>query len=460
VADERESHNPDESAETDEEIVSSARNASFFADRPSLRRGLDPYERVGIASDQANRLPDQMPARLPDRYPAPYAAPPSQDSDGRRYSSQSSRQSLGQPLTQAPADSPTKRRWFSWLWPSTRAPQIPPQIPPQTPDLPPDYVGRPNSTYAESPYSEDALPTGPPILNVPAPDVRRPQFWEKQPYSAGLHLLALGGAATTAWFFGILIAQILPGNFTQPPLQETLLRRSSRVAAQLWYFPQLWRSPTAETRIEAIPLPQTGPVLTRLDLPPIERQPLIDELNAIETEILTLDRRLQTLEQQLGSPPYQGTGIDSRVNALRAAIDPPVRPAAAPKYEPTPQDPKDSLLAVVKLKITLPSDALFAPGQSDLKDSALLNQVLDQLVNYPNSTVLIRSYSDNQAPAKASRDYTLAQADVLSRYLAAALPGEYRWVMLGGGQSQPVASNDDMIERQRNRRIEILVDTR
>ncbi len=274
------------------------------------------------------------------------------------------------------------------------------------------------------------------------------------------YVAAFGGALIAAWFLGILIAQIFPGHFDKPPLQEAVLRKSSRVASRLWHFRQLWQSPTDEIRVEAIPLPESGPVLAPVELSPIERQPLIDELNSIETEIVTLDRRLQTLEKRLGKPPYQGADIDSRVNALRAAIDPPVRPEVAASYEPVPSDPCEALLAVAQMKITLPSDALFAPGQSDIKDTALLHQVLDQLVNYPGATVLVRSYSDNQAKAADSRKYTFAQATALSDYLQSALPDPYRWVILGSGQSLPVASNEDAAGRQRNRRVEILVDNR
>ncbi len=289
-------------------------------------------------------------------------------------------------------------------------------------------------------------------------------WWEKQPYSAIAHCLALSGTLTGAWLFGILVAQILPGDFANPPLQEAMLRRTSRLSQRLWHFPQLWQTPTAETRIEAIPLPETGPLLAPIKLPPIERQPLVDELNSIETEMLTLDRRLQTIEKRLGNLPYQGASVENRVNSLRVAIDPPVKPEAAAEsdYKPTPINPTDQLLEVARLKITLPSDALFSPGASELKDTALLNQVLDQLVNYPKATVVIRSYSDNQAVANVSRDYTQQQAIALSDYLSKHLNdlGTYRWVTVGAGQSQPVGSNDDDTGRQRNRRIEILVDTR
>ena len=301
--------------------------------------------------------------------------------------------------------------------------------------------------------------TGEPI-GMPAPLVAPPRFWEKQPYLAIAYVSAIAGTLAAAWLLGILAARIFPGSLSRPPLQESVLRKSSRFASGLWNLPQSWKTPPAETRIEAIPLPETGPVLEPVELSPIERQPLIDELNTVETELLTLDRRIQTIEKRLGRPPYQNTDIEGRINALRGAIDPPAKAEADPKYEPTPRDSQAALLAVAEHKITLPSDALFVPGDSSLKDSELLGQVLDQLINYPNATVVVRSYSDDRADSEAARRYTLAQASELSQYLARSLPEGYRWVSIGGGQSQPVVSNDSASSRQRNRRIEILVDTR
>ncbi len=302
--------------------------------------------------------------------------------------------------------------------------------------------------------------TGLETVGVLPPVVIAPKLWEKQPYRAIAHISAIAGTLTAAWLFGILAARMVPGSPKHPPLQESVLRKSSRLASGLWHLPQLWQTPMAETRIEAIPLPETGPILEPVELPPLERQPLIDELNTVETELLTLDRRLQTLERRLGKPPYQNADVESRINALRGAIDPPVRTEAAPQYKPSPRDPQAALLAVADRKITLPSDALFAPGDNHLKDSELLNQVLDQLINYPEATIVIRSYSDDQVAAIATRKYTLAQAIRLSAYLSASLPEGYRWVTIGGGQSQPIAPNDSATNRQRNRRIEILVDTR
>lgn len=405
--------------------------------------GKNPYDELD-RFDEDDLIVDAAPEYEPD--PPPASSPDYSSTETSRVNAAPIQVppavTVPQPATQVPAQpgSPPRRSVWPWSKPEPVSEVLGPS------GEPGQYIVNPADG------STIFVPAPPPAYS--------PAWWERQPYYAIAHVAAVSGTLTLAWLFGILVAQILPGNITKPPIQETVLRKSSRLVGRLWHFRQLWHTPTAETRIEAIPLPNIEPVVEPVKLSPIERQPLIDELNAIETEILTLDRRMATLEKQLGRPPYEDADIDNRVNSLRAAIDPPVRSPAEPSYKPTPADPNDALLDVAKLKITLPSDALFTPGQSDLKADPLLNQVLDQLVNYPEATVIIRSFSDDQADAIASRKYTVAQADVLSSYLKASLPEGYRWVVFGGGRSQPIASNEDELGRQKNRRIEILVDTR
>lgn len=361
-------------------------------------------------------------------------------------------------------------RW-SWLFPGRKKNQLAPQpdapLTQSTAGQPPHpSAGHANRLAISADGTVPAVDpqTGLETVSVPAPvsapAIAPPKIWEKQPYRTIAYISALSGTLVGAWLLGILAARIAPGTIERAPLQESVLRKSGRLASGLWHLPRLWRTSTAETRVEAIPIPETGPIIDSVSLSPIERQPLIDELNAVETELLSLDRRIQTLEKQLGKPPYQGAGIEPRIDGLRDAIDPPARKAVEPSYEPAVRDPQVALLSVAEHKITLPSDALFAPGDRAIKDSDLLNQVLDQLINYPGATVVIRSYSDDQAEASAARKYTLAQATELSDFLARSLPEGYRWVAIGGGRAQPVEPNDSEPNRQRNRRIEILIDSR
>jgi len=483
-----ESNNPPSSAPS-----SASRRSRSLYPRPNLNRGFDSYAQPQgyrrSVSDTAYPEAD-LPADFSEGIP-----PEEYSSEGYSSGGSSPNRAASRIEHQTQPVAHPKRSRFAWIWlpwqkkskPLTSDQDQPsPREPLGKEPLGKEPLGRdpssrealtyradqpdqPSVSGSQWPYGEatdtqhaDTAPIPPsPIPQPPLPQPQPLQFWQRQPYAAIAYLLLCSGALTLAWIFGILVAQVFSGNISSPPLQERLLRKSSRLGNRLWHFPELWHTPTVQSRIEAIPLPETGPVLAPLTLSPIEKQPLVDELNSIETELLTLDRRLQTLEKKLGKSPYQGTDIDTRINALRAAIDPPpVQPDAAPRYEPVATPPEAQLLEVAQLKIMLPSDALFSPGQSDLKADSLINQVLDQLVNYPEATISIRSYSDDQTDMGTSREHTLDQANALATYLRQSLPNTHRWVTVGMGQTQPVIDNTDPIARQRNRRIEILVDAR
>lgn len=458
--------------------------------RESLRlpsRRVNAYEAIRQADEEAEAIALEQaalieqaqsaqatPARDEVRYPQghPPLTPLSRTTAYPRSEHRQTTRSPDSAATSAPVQQPSfAQRQLSRLWPQRKNTETASrplfQTPPfQTPLADAHGVASADGNVADAQAAQPPTANGRYVVDAdgrlifvrdqPSP----PVWWKQQPYYAIAHLFALSGTLVTAWLFGILIAQIFPGNLSRPPLQESVLRKSSRFAKHLWHFPQLWQSQTTEIRIEAIPIPNTGLVVRPIALPPLERQPLIDELNAIETEVLTIDRRIEILEKQLGRPPYEGADISHRINSLRGAIDPPVNKPVKADYQPEPIDPSDRLLEVAERKITLPADALFNPGQSQIKDADTLNAVLDQLVNYPGARVVVRSYSDNQAGAADSREYTLAQANALSQYLQKALPEEYRWVTVGGGNSQALSANETAPERQRNRRIEILIDTR
>lgn len=470
---------------------------------PRMRnRGIQAYEAFRRADEEAEAIALEQSAQL-ERAARTHPAQPhrAHSASTQGVASPASTPFTNQPpassLTHPPSVSPPVSRTVAYPYPERRYPAVPGDVSdarsPQTQKEPSkkglsrlrfwqktkspqvdstvDSAAEPSSAPLDSRTTDAqgsaATPSGRYVINptdgslmfVPTAEPL-PVWWRRQPYSAIAHILAVGGTITFAWFFGILIGQILPGSFTRPPLQESILRKSNRFITSLRHFPELWQGQTVETRIEAIPLPETGPVTKTISLSPIQRQPLIDELNAIETEILTLDRRIQILEKQLGRPPYEGADINLRVNSLRSAIDPPLREPTQSDYVPKQSDPRDHLLEVVERKIILPADALFTPGQSTLKDADILNPVLDQLVNYPGARVVIRSFSDNQTSRTESRKYTLAQANALSRQLQSSLPEKYHWVTVGGGETQAIESNQTAPGRQRNRRIEILIDSR
>lgn len=293
----------------------------------------------------------------------------------------------------------------------------------------------------------------------------------------GLGLLVAG--MPIAWLLGVSIARVMAGPGKNVPFQEIVLRRSNRIVTEIHRLPSRWQpAPPPETRIEPIPIP-TQPVESLTPAPAAlndrERQLAKEELAALQQEFETTKKRLFDLESKLGRA--QSTAdVESRLATLEQQLtpEPPTPSATLPVSPPdtenlasgnlnqsTPGNSSQPLLETTELKITLPSDALFASGEARLLTTApeLLKSIFTDLAQYPDATILIGSHTDNRLDASQSVDLALQQANILRAYLSGSL-SDYRWVTIGYGQSQPVTDNSTPQSSQRNRRIEIAIDRR
>lgn len=105
--------------------------------------------------------------------------------------------------------------------------------------------------------------------------------------------------------------------------------------------------------------------------------------------------------------------------------------------------------------ITLTADILFAPGESELGDTAV-TRIGELVADVPDgATVSVDGHTDNVphpdgGNEKLSKDRAQAVADAIT----AARP-DLQPSVTGHGESEPVASNDDPDGRAQNRRVEI-----
>ena len=306
-----------------------------------------------------------------------------------------------------------------------------------------------------------------PTIEAPPPSAPRRRWLH---YGANIALgtgvLVIG--IPLAWLLGIGAARVISGPTQTMPLQERFLRRTSRIITEIHRLPGRWQpAPPPETRIEPIPIP-TQPV-EPLVTPPAalnnrDRQIAEEELAALQQEFETIQTRLFDLESKLGQA--QSTAdVESRLATLNRrlypndeASDTSATPLQSPQPAPQTNNP---LLETAELKITLPSDALFAPGEARLLATApeLLNSIFADLSQYPDATILIGSHTDDRLDISQSSNLAFQQANALRAYLTGQLP-EHRWITIGYGQNQPITDNSTPQSRQRNRRIQIAIDRR
>lgn len=111
------------------------------------------------------------------------------------------------------------------------------------------------------------------------------------------------------------------------------------------------------------------------------------------------------------------------------------------------------------LQVILPSGLLFASDSAAVSGQAQndLYGLAQNLQQYPNSRVEIYGHTDSTASDSYNMDLSQRRAQSVGGILSAAGVSSSRLVMIGRGETQPVASNDSESGKAQNRRVEILI---
>ena len=199
-----------------------------------------------------------------------------------------------------------------------------------------------------------------------------------------------------------------------------------------------------------------------LQLTPEEKQQVQTELTKLQEQQQTLRDAVANLETKLGLSSSNET-LETRMQALSQQIQRESAPSTDASVANGSDNPtissSESILAADKLKVTLPSDALFELDNSILQPEAglILDKIIADLRDYPSSTIRIAAHTDGTKDAEDNRELSFRRAKAIEQYLANALGDEYRWLVVGYGETVPLVANDTPANQQRNRRIEIAV---
>jgi len=106
--------------------------------------------------------------------------------------------------------------------------------------------------------------------------------------------------------------------------------------------------------------------------------------------------------------------------------------------------------------IVLPSDVLFDFDRAEIRADAhpILKEAAARLGTRPTGTIEVHGYTDSIGGAAYNRRLSLHRAQAIAEYLAAAadIP-RARFILVGHGESEPVADNTTAASRQLNRRV-------
>ena len=111
------------------------------------------------------------------------------------------------------------------------------------------------------------------------------------------------------------------------------------------------------------------------------------------------------------------------------------------------------------VRLNIDSAVLFDTGEYSLKPSAnaALNELIQSIEVFPAGTISIQGHTDNVGSPFSNQKLSLQRAEAVSGYISEKLSAKYKFNQVGYGETQPVAPNDTNENKQKNRRVEILV---
>lgn len=251
-------------------------------------------------------------------------------------------------------------------------------------------------------------------------------------------LLLLGVGGGLALISGIVYANFFPN---PQPKQPLLLKVLDRLSTKQSIPPANASPATSDNR--------------QSKLTPEEKQQAQAQLNKLQEQVKQLSSEIGELEKQLGNK-VSNQGLETRLQAIALQIE--GIPNNAINSNNT-QSSKASLVQSGKLKVTLPSDILFAQNDTLRPESNLiLDKIIADLREYPASTVRITAHTDDTGETQDNRELSFRRAKAVETYLADALGDKYNWLTEGDGATRPLVPNDSPTNQQRNRRVEIAVE--
>jgi outer membrane protein OmpA-like peptidoglycan-associated protein len=104
-------------------------------------------------------------------------------------------------------------------------------------------------------------------------------------------------------------------------------------------------------------------------------------------------------------------------------------------------------------------DMLFETGSAILSSNAddQISRLAAFMMKYPDRKLLIEGYTDNVGTASNNRKLALKRANAVGDRLISRQISSGRITLTGFGEESPIASNDNAMGRQQNRRVEVII---
>jgi len=110
--------------------------------------------------------------------------------------------------------------------------------------------------------------------------------------------------------------------------------------------------------------------------------------------------------------------------------------------------------------VNMKNDILFDTGSAVLKDEAIaqLTQVGDIIAKYNDDRVRIEGHTDSTGTKAGNEQLSMRRAEAVKRVLLSRGVQENQVLVLGLGDTRPIADNKTADGRSKNRRVELHID--
>ncbi|MDQ3287616.1 MAG: OmpA family protein [Pseudomonadota bacterium] len=109
------------------------------------------------------------------------------------------------------------------------------------------------------------------------------------------------------------------------------------------------------------------------------------------------------------------------------------------------------------ITLNMPENITFGFDRSDLQPQfyPVLNRVADTLTEYNQTVVEVAGHTDSKGTDQYNQALSERRSAAVGNYLMSKGLMRDRFILVGAGESRPIASNDTEMGRAQNRRVEI-----
>lgn len=114
---------------------------------------------------------------------------------------------------------------------------------------------------------------------------------------------------------------------------------------------------------------------------------------------------------------------------------------------------------LTKSNLTYKIPVTFKQGSSAFRkvNQSLVKQVISYLSKHPAASIHVDGYASSDGALEINQTISQARADAFKKYLVSKDVAARRVVAIGKGIENPIASNNTNAGRQKNRRVEIIL---